>query len=354
MRSLTRDGRPLWIEMRARRIDWDGRPALQMTVVDVTERKRYEDELIASKEKLEQQAASLSRLAQDLEQARAEAETARQAAEAANRAKNQFLATMSHELRTPLNAILGFSEIIAQQAFGPEAVRQYADYALDINTSGRHLLELINDILDIAKIEAGKLEIQPENLDLEDVLDSCRRLCAVKARERGVKLALDIAPGARLVFADMRAIKQILFNLLTNAVKFSELGGTVTLAARRLDGDRVELSVSDTGIGVEAEQVPRVFEPFHQLDNSYNREAGGTGLGLALVKALTELHGGTVEMQSTPGEGTCVRLVFPPAEGRQVEGRQVEGRQADARQAPVAGQDGAALTDAPPTFLASL
>jgi two-component system cell cycle sensor histidine kinase PleC len=313
VRGLTCTGFPIWVEVRARRIDWDGVPALQMTVFDVTKRKRFEDELIASKEILQQQANSLAELAEDLDKARADAETARKIAEEANRAKNQFLATMSHELRTPLNAILGFSEIISQETFGPSGVPQYADYAQDINASGRHLLELINDILDIAKIEAGKLEIQPENLDLEEVLEACRRLCAVKARERNVTLEVSIAPGAQLVFADMRALKQILFNLLSNAVKFSARGGAVVLSARRLDGDRVELAVEDRGIGIPEEQLARVFEPFHQLDNSYNREVGGTGLGLALVKALTELHDGTVELDSAQGAGTTVRLTFPPA-----------------------------------------
>ena len=314
IRGFTRNGDTLWLELRAKRIDWDGDPALQVTVVDVTERKHYEDELIASKERLEQQTASLASLASDLETANAEAETARKAAEQANRTKNQFLATMSHELRTPLNAILGFSEIIAQETFGPSSVPQYRDYALDINTSGKHLLELINDILDIAKIEAGKLEIQPENLDLKEVLDACRRLCSVKAQERDVTLQLDIAPGAHLVYADMRALKQILFNLLSNAVKFSKRGGRVRLAARRLEGESVELSVIDQGIGIADTYINDVFKPFHQVDNSYNRETGGTGLGLALVKALTELHGGAVTLDSKLGRGTCVRVVFPPSD----------------------------------------
>ena len=311
-RGLTRTGLPIWIEFRARTVEWDGQPALQVTVVDVTERKRYEDELIASKERLEQQARSLSQLADDLEAARAVAVNARKAAEQANRAKNQFLAAMSHELRTPLNAILGFSEIISQETFGSCNVTQYVDYALDINESGQHLLELINDILDIAKIEAGKLEIQPEVLDLEEVLDACRRLCAVKALERDIQLHLDVASGAQVVYADMRALKQILFNLLSNAIKFSEPGGQVSLAARRLDNDWVELSVADEGIGIAEAQITQVFKPFHQVDNSYNREAGGTGLGLALVKSLAELHNGTVALESQLDRGTSVRVTFPP------------------------------------------
>lgn len=311
-RGLTRTGFPIWIEFRARPVDWDGQPALQITLLDVTERKRYEDELIASKERLELQAHSLSQLADDLEAARTVAVNARKAAEQANRAKNQFLAAMSHELRTPLNAILGFSEIISQEAFGSCSVSQYVDYALDINESGRHLLELINDILDIAKIEAGKLEIQPELLDLEEILDACRRLCAVKALERDVQLHLDVASGAQVIHADMRALKQILFNLLSNAIKFSEPGGRVDLAARRLDNDWVELSVTDEGIGIADDQVAQIFKPFHQVDNSYNREAGGTGLGLALVKALAELHQGTVTLESQLGCGTSIRVAFPP------------------------------------------
>ena len=324
-RGLTRTGFPIWIEFRARPVDWDGQPALQITLLDVTERKRYEDELIASKERLELQAHSLSQLADDLEAARTVAVNARKAAEQANRAKNQFLAAMSHELRTPLNAILGFSEIISQEAFGSCSVSQYVDYALDINESGRHLLELINDILDIAKIEAGKLEIQPEVLDLEEVLDACRRLCAVKALERDVQLHLDVASGAQVIHADMRALKQILFNLLSNAIKFSESGGRVDLAACRLDNDWVELSVTDEGIGIADDQVAQIFKPFHQVDNSYNREAGGTGLGLALVKALAELHQGTVTLESQLGRGTSIRVAFPPDRAaRQGAGRRAQ------------------------------
>ncbi len=310
-KNVTRQGNVIWVEVMLRAIEWKGQPAQQLTIIDISERKRFEVELLESKSVLEHQALELASLAEDLETARQEAERHGRSAEAANHAKSQFLATMSHELRTPLNAILGFSEIISQQAFGPSSVPQYAEYAKDINNSGQHLLALINDILDIAKIEAGKLEIRPERLGVRDVLESCFRLNRVRADERRVELNLEVAADAGYIHADERAIKQIVFNLLSNAIKFTPPGGRVTLSADSLEDGTTMLSVADTGIGIPEHYLDRVLKPFEQVNNSYNRDVGGTGLGLTLVKSLTNLHGGDMTINSREGQGTVITLHFP-------------------------------------------
>ena len=240
---------------------------------------------------------------------------AREEAETANRAKSRFLATMSHELRTPLNTILGFSEIIRDGLMGPDSLPRYAEYAGDIHESGSHLLALISDILDIAKIESGKLEIEPTTLELPAVIQAVVRLVSVRVREAGLEIAVELPEPPPPLVADPRAIKQILFNLLSNAVKFTPRGGRVTLSARAGADGAVRLGVRDTGIGIPADQLERVLKPFEQIDNRYNRTIGGTGLGLALVKSLTELHGGTVEIASVAGEGTTVTVVLPRAPG---------------------------------------
>jgi two-component system cell cycle sensor histidine kinase PleC len=231
-------------------------------------------------------------------------------AEAANSAKTTFLANMSHELRTPLNAILGFSDIISQQVLGAAAVDRYAEYARDIHTSGTHLLSLINDLLDIAKIEAGKMEIDPRPLDTEGLIDSVERLMMPRARARAQKIVTFGEPGMPWVVADERAVKQILLNLVSNAIKFTPEGGRIEIACRRKD-DGVLLCVRDNGPGIAPEKMDRVFQPFSQIDNRYGRASGGTGLGLALVRGLAELHGGRAWIDSALGEGTAVSVYFP-------------------------------------------
>lgn len=238
---------------------------------------------------------------------------ARDAAQAVNRAKSQFLAMMSHELRTPLNAILGFSDIIANEQFGPVGVPRYTDYARDIHESGRHLLDLVNDILDLSKVEAGHMEISKVPLDLTGAVDSVLRLLRIKAEEASVGLSVDLAPDARRVMGDRRAISQILFNLVVNAIKFTPAGGSVVVRSRRVDGNTVMLSIEDTGIGIEADDLERVLHPFEQADNSYTRAAGGTGLGLPLARSLAELHGGGLTLKSRPGKGTIVEVTLPAA-----------------------------------------
>ncbi|MGO1121047.1 ATP-binding protein [Rhodovibrionaceae bacterium A322] len=310
--GLNRTGGKVWLEIMGRGIEWMGERSQQFSVLDVSARKLYEDELMSQRNVLEQQASELASLAEDLDSARQLAEEHSKSAAQANQAKSMFLAAMSHELRTPLNAILGFSEIIAQQSFGECNISQYPEYAADIHASGEHLLELINDILDIAKIEAGKMEIRPQPLNLQEVISSCLHLVRVRAHERGVSVSLEVAHSSQMIFVDERAIKQVLFNLLSNAIKFSNTRDTITVRSWLREDNWVIIQIEDTGIGIPADQLDRITMPFEQVNNRYSREAGGTGLGLALVKALIGLHDGMIDIDSVEGEGTVVTLSIPP------------------------------------------
>ncbi len=238
---------------------------------------------------------------------------AKEAAEAASRAKSGFLATVSHELRTPLNAIIGFSELVLSEAQGPLGNEQYRGYIRNVHESGHHLLEIINDILDLSKAEAGKLELQEHTVDIRMAVRTVARLINPKVEEGSLVLdcALPAAlPGLR---ADERKVKQVLINLLSNAVKFTPAGGRIRVTAEIDPAGALRLAVADTGIGIAPDHLARVFEPFSQVDSSLSRRHDGTGLGLPLVKALMELHQGDIELESTPGEGTTVTAVFPPA-----------------------------------------
>jgi signal transduction histidine kinase len=260
-----------------------------VTVTDVTERIQYEADLRRAKEE----------------------------AEAASRTKSEFLATMSHELRTPLNAILGFSEIMRDAYAGP-LDEQYRAYAHDIHASGKHLLELINDILDLSKVEVGRLELHAEVLELHDIVNRSCRLVAEKAHNGGISLDVRVAEDLPPILADGLRMKQVLLNLLSNAVKFTPSGGRVAVSARVRDGNGLEIEVADTGIGMRPEEIPTALEPFRQIDNSTTRRYEGTGLGLPLAKRLVELHGGVLEIESQPGQGTTVRFRIP--ESRLVRG----------------------------------
>jgi signal transduction histidine kinase len=241
----------------------------------------------------------------------ADRDRALMAAEKASRAKSEFLANMSHELRTPLNAILGFSEIVENALFGAHTSPRYGEYAGHIRSAGQHLLSIVNDILDISKIEAGQMQVRPEWIDAPGLAKDAAALFRARAQTAGVEIS--VAPGAAQLYADRRAAHQILLNLLSNAVKHTPAGGRIDVAMRQARGG-VELSVADTGCGIPAEVVPRLFEPFIQTDNSFERTKGGTGLGLALVRSLARLHGGDARLSSVLGEGTTVTVVFPGAQ----------------------------------------
>jgi PAS domain S-box-containing protein len=231
-------------------------------------------------------------------------------AESANRAKSQFLANMSHELRTPLNAIIGFSEIIKDEVLGAAADR-YKDYAADIHQSGRHLLQLINDVLDLTKVEAGKYELRESACDLAAVISEVVHLMHDLAQRGGVALEHRTEPGLPALFADARAIRQIVVNLLSNAIKFTPAGGRVEVGATLAADRRFEIAVIDTGIGMSPADIPRALKPFLQLEDSWARKYEGTGLGLPLVQALLALHGGALQIDSMPGYGTTVTARFP-------------------------------------------
>lgn len=235
---------------------------------------------------------------------------AKEAAERANAAKSKFLAVLSHELRSPLNAVIGFSEIIAEQSFGPISVPKYADYAREIRDSSKHLLALIDDMLDIARIESGAVEVNEEEFGTDKMFDGVRRLMTPLAEKRGVQLDIEEPVTARLQ-ADPRLVRQILINLMTNAIKFTPAGGTVTLGtAVRADGS-VTLWVRDSGIGIAPEDRERVFQPFTQIDETLSRSAEGVGLGLAIAVHLARAHGGDLTLDSMLGKGTTVYFTLP-------------------------------------------
>ncbi|HSE78773.1 MAG TPA: PAS-domain containing protein [Alphaproteobacteria bacterium] len=288
------------------------------TFTDVSERERTQQALRSSEERLrerikeleetrrrlENQGEELSRLAANLSRARDEAETA-------SRTKSEFLANMSHELRTPLNAIIGFSEMMKGEIYGPIGDPRYRAYANDVHDSGRHLLALINDILDLSKVEAGRLELHESAVDIADVVVVCERLVHERARHGGVALEVAVATPSPRLFADEIKLKQVLLNLMTNAVKFTPAGGRVTVRAEIAAGGKLQLVVEDTGIGMRQDEIPLALQPFRQVDNAFTRKYPGTGLGLPLAKGLVELHGGELAIASAAEKGTTVTVTLP-------------------------------------------
>jgi two-component system cell cycle sensor histidine kinase PleC len=246
---------------------------------------------------------------EDASQLARELREARDSAVQASRIKSEFLAHMSHELRTPLNAILGFSETLTTRVFGPLSDR-YATYAEYIHASGQRLLNLINGLLDLARIEAGRYELAKQPVNVAAALRDCLRLVAAQAQRKGVEFALDEGPAGLTVQADPRAFEQITLNLLSNAVKFTDTGGEVRIGAA-LTEEAVTIVVTDTGIGIPAELIPHLFEPFRQAHAGISRQLGGTGLGLSICRNLVDLHGGKIAIDSTPGHGTTVTVSFP-------------------------------------------
>lgn len=285
-RVMHQDGRYLWLEVVTRAIHDETTGKVRNIVSvsrDISARKAHELEL----------------------------EAAQARAEAANRAKSAFLANMSHELRTPLNAIIGFSELMRENMFGPLGDPHYAEYASLIHNSGRHLLDLITDMLDMAKIEAGKMILTPERMELGEALDDCLHTLQAQAATTGITLSSDVT-GDPVLFADRRAVKQVLLNLLSNALKFTTPGGQVTVSAWT-GQNHGYIAVRDTGIGIAEEDLVRLGNPFEQAKVNPMHAQGGTGLGLALVKALVEKHGGQCIIESQFGIGTTVIVNFPLA-----------------------------------------
>ena len=247
----------------------------------------------------------------ELQQERDRAEIEKEKAEAANRAKSSFLANMSHELRTPLNAILGFSEILERELFGPMANSTYKDYAGDIHNSGQYLLGLINDILDISRIEAGRREIREEPFLMLEAMEHAAHLTEIAAAEKEITVAFDIQPATPKVMCDVRAINQIVINLLTNAIKFTPKGGMVTMFAQRTTQGTVELCVKDNGPGIPEDEIALSLAAFSRGSLATKKAIDGAGLGLSIVKGIMELHGGSVSIKSQFGHGTEVICTFP-------------------------------------------
>ena len=252
------------------------------------------------------------RLIEELTKERDRAERARARAEEASRAKSRFLATMSHELRTPLNAIMGFSEIISAEMFGPLPIPQYREYAGDIHQSGDYLLNLINDILDLSRIEAGRRELNEEPVEPREEAAECLRLVSVKAREKDQTIELDAAEGLPALLADARAIRQIWLNLLSNAIKFTPRGGHIRMGIARTPDGGMELSVSDNGEGIPAEELSNVMASFGRGRKAEAGAIEGAGLGLPIVDGLARLHGAQVRIVTAAGKGTTVKVLFPP------------------------------------------
>jgi len=243
----------------------------------------------------------------------ADLQSALAAATASGKAKGDFLALMSHELRTPLNAIIGFSEVLGSELFGPLGHARYKEYSRDVHGAGKHLLALINDILDLSKAEAGKFDMVDEEIVTADLLAEALRLVRRRAEGAGMALQYRFAPGLPNLVVDRLRLKQVLLNLLSNAIKFTPSGGVVTLCADYADGGECHLIVKDTGIGMAPDAIPLALEPFRQIASPLARNHEGTGLGLSLARSLIECHGGRLELESVLQQGTTARLVLPAA-----------------------------------------
>ena len=267
---------------------------LQSTVVAMLEYRAEKDALVG-----------------ELEQAKAASDDARRRAEAANLAKSRFLANMSHELRTPLNAILGFSEMMKDEILGTLNNPTYKSYCADIHKSGQHLLNVINQILDLSRIEAGRYELVEEAVDLAGVMDDCRGLLKLRADSKGLRVVEDFGENLPLLWAEQRSVRQICLNLLSNAIKFTPPNGTITLTVGRTRRGEQYLSVKDTGPGIPESEIPRVMSPFGQGSLAQHSAEGGSGLGLPIVKGLVDLHGGRFELNSRLRQGTEVKVAFP-------------------------------------------
>jgi two-component system cell cycle sensor histidine kinase PleC len=305
------DGR--WLNISERRTKDGGYVSVG---TDITTIKAHEEKLMASERRLMNTVADLRRSQLALERQAGElADLAEKYSEEKNRAedasqaKSKFLANMSHELRTPLNAIIGFSEIMESGMFGPIGSEKYREYCRDIRQSGQYLLEVINDVLDMSKIEAGRIRHDVSDIRLGRFLIEAVRVVSARAEAKNIVMTTDIAPGIELV-ADPRLLKQVALNLLSNAVKFTPQGGRITIRARTSAGF-VRIAIADSGIGIPKNAIAKLGRPFEQVESHITKTHQGSGLGLAIAKSLITLHGGTMRIRSTPGRGTMVLLRLP-------------------------------------------
>jgi PAS domain S-box-containing protein len=323
LRVVDRKGATRWVQIHSSTLIAGGRPSLLILMDDITERKKAEEAKYKAHRRLEER----------VKERTAELEAAKEAAEAANQAKSEFLANMSHELRTPLNHIIGFTELVVDKKFGDLNGTQ-VEYLSDALASARHLLDLINDILDLSKVEAGKMELELSEVNLRELLDSSLTMVKEKAMKHRLQLSIEHDGIPETIRADERKLKQIMYNLLSNAVKFTPEGGRVNVAARTADHSEVQaagpaklngggafrakparyvkVAVADTGIGIKSEDLGRIFDTFEQLENSASRRYQGTGLGLSLTKNLVELHNGAIWVESEgEGKGSSFYFVVP-------------------------------------------
>jgi PAS domain S-box-containing protein len=298
------DGGFIWVQATGGRVRYRGIDSIIAVINDITVQKLREAELADAGRKLTEQATDLTRLT-------AELRLKKHAAEAANAAKSSFLAHMSHELRSPLNAVLGFAEVVRDMHFGHGEIERYKQYGGFIHQAGTHLLALIDDILDLAKVEAGKLDLQSTAFVLADLLDECARMMRSLAERRDVIFQVTLPPPGLSLTADRRRVKQMVVNLPSNAIKFTAGGGKVVLDVQKLADGSVAISITDTGIGMDADQMLVALEPFGRVQGAAGGDPTGTGLGLPIVRNLIEAHGGKLLLHSEPGKGTVARLIFP-------------------------------------------
>lgn len=330
-----------WLHIARRRTGEGGLVCIASNATDLKRRTRAQKK---KERELEATVSDLEASRRDLTETMRNYELEKHRAEEASRSKSEFLANMSHELRTPLNAINGFSEIMQSELYGPLGDEKYREYVSDILSSGQHLLELIDDILDMSRIEAGKLQLEPKRIELERILEECSRLVAKRAADAGVTLTSSVAH-APAIFADARAVKQVTLNLLSNAIKFTPAGGEVTLTAEA-DLDGVTIIVADNGAGIAKENLVRLGAPFELVEDHFSKTRKGSGLGLALSKSLMELQGGILAIASQEGRGTVACAAFPRRREARVRLPQFVRADAHVLTAPQAPQTSASHIEA--------